>query len=957
MATRSGISRKLHIAGFALLLASATVAAQESDFGQDCRPVPVHVFRNLSNNSHFLTMHEPQQVFIHTNRHDYRYEGIAYHAYPTKALNSLGVSRLYSATANVHFYTTSSSDKSAFKTRYPDAVDEGIDHYAPQGMGGGAVEIVRFSFPAGRPGTRFVSSPTDVQVLTQSGMVRDSASFYAFPPGMSTASMPVSRCEPGPVYRFIHKQATATFLTPSEAEKKFIESNRPDYQYLGIAFYAHGPDATATPGVSRLYNPTTQTHFYTSSDSERASYAASGAVNEGVNFAVQPSTKAIAADLAKVYRLRHPSTLRYLYAISESERDNWIKTYGFKDDGALMTCLKVSKPSTSSTNKAPTVTLTAPAYLASSPASAKLIANAADADGTIAKVEYYNGALKLGETTAAPHEFTWTNIAPGSYAVLAVATDDKGARGTSSTVPVLVAGAGVVFTDAQKNAARLLTQATFGIKSQAEIDSLAASNANAWLNQQFTMSWNSHVAYVDAAKAREGKAKEEHAYEAIWQQWLNEPGQLRARMAFALSEIFVISNIAPDLDTYAMASYMDLLNRNAFGNYRTLLGEVTLHPAMGYYLNMQGSKKEDPAKGTHPNENYAREVLQLFSIGLYKLNPDGSRIVGSDGKPVSTYDESVVKGFARAFSGWNFAGNNTSDPKIFDPAKENWLDPMQAWEMMHEPGTKQLLDGKVLPAGQTARKDLDDALDTIFNHPNVGPFIGRQLIQRFVTSNPSPAYIGRVAAAFNNNGSGVRGDLKAVLTAVLTDTEARSLTGITAPSWGKQREPVIRFANFLRGLNATSPTGRNKIWYLDDADEGLGQSPLLAPSVFNFFSPNYRQPGPLATANLVAPEFQITTETSMVGQLNFFASLIKNAAYGSGDTKLTLNLDALNALAADPVQLVDALNLQFMNGLMTDSTRAVMLTKLAALPASKPVDRTKAALTLLSLSPEFAIQK
>lgn len=957
MAIRSGISRATHRAGFALLFMSLSAFAQESDFGQDCKPVPVHVFTNLGNNSHFLTMHEPQRVFLQSSRPDYRYDGIAYHAYPTKALNSVGVSRMYSASANVHFYTASSSDKSAFKSRYPDAVDEGIDHYAPQGMGGGAVEIVRFSRPNGQAGTRFVSSAAAAQTLEQSGMVRDSISFHAFPPGMARAAMPVSRCEPGPVYRFMHKQSIATFLTPSEAEKKFIESNRPDYQSQGIAFYAHGPDATTTPGVNRFYNPNTQTHFYTSSETERASYAASGAISEGVNFAVQPPAKAIAADIAKVYRLRHPSTQRFLYAVSESERDNWIKTYGFKDDGALLTCLKVSKPSNSGTNKAPTVTLTAPAFLAITPASAKLTATASDTDGTIAKVEFYNGAVKLGESSTAPHEYNWINIAPGSYAVMAVAIDDKGARGTSSTLPVVVAAASAVFSDSQKNAARLLTQATFGIKSQAEIDGVAASGVNAWLNQQFALNWNSHVAYVDAAKAREGKAKEEHAYEAVWQQWLNEPGQLRARMAFALSQIFVISNIAPDLDTYAMASYMDLLNRNAFGNYRTLLGEVTLHPAMGYYLNMQGSKKADPVKGTHPNENYAREVLQLFSIGLYKLNPDGSRVVGSDGKPISTYDETVVKGFARAFSGWNFAGNNTSDPKIFDPAKENWLEPMQAWEMMHEPGTKQLLDGKLLPANQTARKDLDDALDNIFNHPNVGPFIGRQLIQRFVTSNPSPAYIGRVAAAFNNNGSGVRGDLKAVLTAVLTDPEARSLTSISAPSWGKQREPVIRFANFLRGLNATSPTGRNKIWYLDDADEGLGQSPLLAPSVFNFFSPNYRQPGPLATANLVAPEFQITTETSMVGQLNFFAKLVKNAAYGSGDTKLTLNLDALNTLAADPVKLVDALNLQFMNGLMTDSTRAVMLTKLAALPASKPVDRTKAALTLLALSPEFAIQK
>ncbi len=956
MATQSGISRTLHRSVSALLFVSVGAVAQQIDFGQDCTPIPVHRILNSTTGSHFLTMHLPQKEFLVSSRADYRYEGIAYFAFATKAVNSVGVSRLYSGAANAHFYTTSDADKAAFKSRYPDAVDEGFDHYLPQGMGGGVIEIARFSRTNGMPGTYFARDAAEVQVYTRPDLKRDAVSLYAFPSSMNPAALPISRCEPGPIWRFMHRTATASFLTPSEAEKKFMEAGRPDYQYHGVAFYAHGPGAT-TPGVNRFYNAATQTHFYTSSDTERAAYAASGASYEGVNFSVQPPAKADAADLAKVYRLKHPTTQRYLFAISESERDNWIKTFGFKDDGSLLTCLKVSKPTVTGTNKPPTVTLSAPAYITATPATIKLTASATDTDGTIAKVEFYSGATKLGETTAAPHEYNWVSIPSGNYAVMAVATDDKGARGNSASVSVVVASAGLVFSDSQKNAARMLTQATFGIRSRADIDSLAASSPTAWLNEQFAMGWNSHVAYVDAAKAREGKVREEHAYEAIWQQWLNEPGQLRARTAFALSQIFVISNIAPDLDTYAMASYMDLLNRNAFGNYRTLLGEVTLHPAMGYYLNMQGSKKDDPVKGTHPNENFAREVLQLFSIGLYKLNPDGSRIIGSDGKAISTYDETVVKGFARAFSGWNFAGNNTSDPKIFDPAKENWLEPMLAWEMMHEPGTKTLLDGKVLPAGQTARKDLDDALDTIFNHPNVGPFIGRQLIQRFVTSNPSPAYIGRVAAAFNNNGSGVRGDLKAVLTAVLTDAEARSLTGTTATSWGKQREPVIRFANMLRGLNAASPTGRNKIWYLDNADEGLGQSPLLAPSVFNFFSPNYRQPGPLAAANLVAPEFQITTETSMVGQLNFFARLVKNASYGSGDTKLTLNLDALNTLAADPVTLVDALNLQFMNGLMTPNTRNVMLNKLAAMPASKPVDRTKAALTMLSLSPEFAIQK
>ena len=240
----------------------------------------------------------------------------------------------------------------------------------------------------------------------------------------------------------------------------------------------------------------------------------------------------------------------------------------------------------------------------------------------------------------------------------------------------------------------------------------------------------------------------------------------------------VISNIAPDIRPHAMSSYMDLLNRNAFGNYRTLLKEVTLHPAMGYFLNLIESEKDDAVRGIHPNENYAREVLQLFSIGLIQLNLDGTSKVGGDGKPIATFGETEVQGFAKAFSGWTFASQNPSRPDDFHNADENldanWVTPMKAFASMHSPEPKKLLNGVTLAGGQSPEKDLDEALDNIFNHPNVGPFIGRQLIQHLVTSNPSAAYIQRVASVFNNNGSGVRGDLRAVVTAVLLDTEARS---------------------------------------------------------------------------------------------------------------------------------------------------------------------------------------
>jgi uncharacterized protein (DUF1800 family) len=616
-------------------------------------------------------------------------------------------------------------------------------------------------------------------------------------------------------------------------------------------------------------------------------------------------------------------------------------------------------------NKSPKVSLTAPAGSAwfAQGAPVALSANASDPDGGVARVEFFANDAKVGEAIAPPWSATWTQASPGAWSITAVATDDRGASTASAPVAIYVAGPAAVVDAPTRDAARFLTQATFGMRGTEEVDSLKSQGYASWLDSQFSQVAASHVQYVNDRKAAGEKAYEERAYEAIWQQWLTEPGQLRARMSFALSEIFVISNVAPDLHTYALASYMDMLNRNAFGNYRQLLEEVTLHPAMGYYLNMIGSKKADPARGTHPNENYAREVMQLFSIGLYRLNPDGTRILDGQGQPVPTYDESVVKALAAAFTGWNFAGNDTSKPGVFDPAKENWLEPLLPWEMWHDTGAKTLFDGITLPPGQGARKDMKDALDALFNHPNVGPFVGRQLIQRFVTSNPSPAYIARVAGAFANNGQGVRGDLRAVVRAVLLDPEARDLARAAEPGWGKQREPVIRFANFLRAFKATSPSGRNRIGGLDSADEGLGQSPLLAPSVFNFFSPNYRHPGALAAAGLVAPEFQITTETSMVGGLNFFAKLVRRGYYGKDETRLTMDLAELNGLASDPPALVDRLNVLFMNGAMSAATRNAIVAVVGGLALPKTdagaaiADRAKAALLMVALSPEFTIQK
>lgn len=518
-----------------------------------------------------------------------------------------------------------------------------------------------------------------------------------------------------------------------------------------------------------------------------------------------------------------------------------------------------------------------------------------------------------------------------------------------------------------RDAARFLSQAAFGPRSMDEIDALRRSGYEAWLQQQFSAPVASHLSYLEQQRTRhaEGRATEEMSYEAIWQQWLFEDGPLRARMSWALLQIFVISNIAPDIRPHAMSSYLDLLNQHAFGNYRTLLEAVTLHPAMGYYLNLLESEKANPAEGTHPNENYAREVLQLFSIGLVQLQPDGSPQLDGQGRTIPTYDEAVVKGFAKAFSGWSYGTLDNRVERSFHDHDDNvealWTTPMQPWSMFHDTGSKTLLDGRVLPAGQTAQQDMKDALDCIFQHPNVGPFIGRQLIQRLVTSNPSGAYVQRVAAAFADNGQGVRGDLRAVLRAVLLDVQARGEAAPAARGFGKQREPVLRLAQLLRGLDARSPSGRNSLHYLDGSDDALGQSPLLAPTVFNFYSPFFKPPGALALAGLVAPEFQITTETTVVGSLNFFASVVQNGGYGWDGSALRWNFEPLQALAAGTgAALVDRLDLLLFDLQMGAATRQRLLTLLQALPGNEPwerKERVKAALILALMSPDHVIQK
>ncbi|PCJ48815.1 MAG: hypothetical protein COA74_07445 [Gammaproteobacteria bacterium] len=505
----------------------------------------------------------------------------------------------------------------------------------------------------------------------------------------------------------------------------------------------------------------------------------------------------------------------------------------------------------------------------------------------------------------------------------------------------------------EAQASAFLNRASFGATRES-IDALVNSNVEDWFSEQYNLSPTLLLPYILALPDQEN-IRTPHRVRGWWLNVVKGDDQLRQRVGFALSEIFVASDINGFLfnQQQGMASFYDLLVNNAFGNYRDLLEDVTLHPVMGIYLSMLGNRRPDPQRNIRPDENYAREVMQLFSIGLVMLNQDGTFIQDGEGKAIPTYDQPIIEAFAHVFTGWNFAG--TVD--FFRP-DINMLEPMEAMENFHDTGEKSLLNGLVLPAAQSAYEDLTMALDNIFNHQNVGPFISSQLIQRLVTSNPSPEYVSRVAGVFNDNGSGVRGNLGAVIFAILTDDEALNGAQNLPETFGKLREPLIRNAHFWRVFNAETASGVLPFGWPDFV---YGQSPQRAPHVFNFFYPDYAPPGEVSQAGMVAPEFQIASESNLTGMHNAMLYFSIGSYDGTGTREnddIILELDDLLALANDHQALVDELDMQFTAGQMTPAMKAEIVGYLDLYPQAG-LERIKVmeASFLIISSHEYAIQK
>jgi uncharacterized protein (DUF1800 family) len=517
-----------------------------------------------------------------------------------------------------------------------------------------------------------------------------------------------------------------------------------------------------------------------------------------------------------------------------------------------------------------------------------------------------------------------------------------------------------------QDTARLLDQATFGVTA-ADIAHVQSIGFNAYLAEQMAapisqysgFSYTPHTAPVTcqyhAATPTDASSlcsRDQYSLFQVQRQFfihaLNDADQLRQRVAFALSQIFVVSGIEIH-EAYGMADYQNMLLNDAFGNYRTLLQDVTLSPVMGHYLDMANNDKTNLELGTSPNQNYGREVLQLCSIGLYELNPDGSQKLDNTGAPIPTYDQDVVEGFSAIFTGWTYAPLAGAAAKWASPI--NFDGVMESFPDHHESGAKTLLDGFQTPSAQTPDQDLQTALDDIFNHPNVGPFIGKQLIQHLVTSNPSPAYVARIAAVFANNGSGVRGDLAAVVKAILTDAEARG-DAPTNDEFGHLREPVLFMTAALRSLGAQSDGV-----YLRNVIAGMGQTIYSAPSVFNFYPPGYLLPG----TSTLAPEFSIDNAATALARANFVNTLIMKGGAAAdptvtGSTGTSVDLSSLST-AQDPNALVAQLNQTLMHGSLSSSASSTIAAALAAQDPADPLAAPRAAAYLMLTSAQFQVER
>ncbi|MET0442674.1 MAG: DUF1800 domain-containing protein [Casimicrobiaceae bacterium] len=520
----------------------------------------------------------------------------------------------------------------------------------------------------------------------------------------------------------------------------------------------------------------------------------------------------------------------------------------------------------------------------------------------------------------------------------------------------------------EADAVRLLEQATWG-PNEALVAHVRKIGVEKFVDEQFAAPQTKYTAFAPYPAARPATciddrtlpvtpasycARDNYTLFQLQREFFRNavmaPDQLRQRVAFALSQILVTSGT--DINqVYAMQRYQQILADLAFDNFKNVLVRVTLSPAMGNYLDMVNNVKPNPTTGVEPNENYAREVLQLFSIGTVELNMDGTPLLDAQGKPIATYEQAEIEGFAHVFTGWTYPTAPGATPR-FGLNPRYYDGSMEERSQLHDYQAKTLLDGGTAQENLTMGADLANAISNIFMHPNVGPFISKQLIQKLVTSNPSPRYVKRVATVFNDNGAGVRGDLKAVVRAILLDSDARGYKKHD-PDYGRLREPAQFAVAVARALNATTDGV-----FLRAQSAAMGQPVFNAPSVFNFYPPDYAVP----RTDVLGPEFALMNSASAFARINFVNALVFPAAINPdpavyGATGTQLDWSGLTALAGDPEALVSRLDRLLMHGTLSPAARDAIVTAVKAVGAGNALGRAKAAFYLVVTSPQYQVER
>lgn len=538
------------------------------------------------------------------------------------------------------------------------------------------------------------------------------------------------------------------------------------------------------------------------------------------------------------------------------------------------------------------------------------------------------GQVLLSSRLVSSTEITATAIVtpvPGGVIGVQVSNPDPGAA-TSASAAIHIEAANPKMSHG--DAVKFLGRATWGA-TPASIAHLQDAGYDAFLNEEFA------APPTIIPDRPEAEASYLPIHRLFFMNAFTQPDQLRQRTAYALSQLFVVSGVRLT-NVQRFYRFFQMLEEKAFGNYRDLMEAVTLSTAMGEYLDMVNNEKGSAKLGTSPNENYARELLQLFSVGVFRLNPDGSVVRDSSNDPVPAYSEETIKEFARVFTGWTFPPKAGSSSKWRNPANYDGL--MDAVESSHDTESKTLLNGTILPAGNTAREDLKAALDNIFNHANVGPFVAERLIKNFVTSNPSRAYVGRVAKVFNDNGSGVRGDLKAVVRAILLDPESLS----SSQKNEHLRDPILFSIALLRALD-TVPAAEHS---LTAHAELMGLKLFFPSSVFSYYSPLYQIPD----SSFAGPEFQIYTPSIAINRMNFVWSFLTNGVVGA-----SFEIAPWRALADSPEVLVSAIENVFFHGEMTGQARASILQVINS--TKDTLERARLALYLGATSTQFQVSQ